>query len=106
MITKTKKYLIISLTAIFLVVGIYLLVRNINPDFSLYNYSYDSEEITPLSPQVQPNVNKENSYTRYLEKYSEKEAKDAHQYFAAANYVISENTILNEDKSYILFRLL
>ena len=100
MITKTKKYLIISLTAIFLVVGIYLLVRNINPDFSLYNYSYDSEEITPLSPQVQPNVNKENSYTRYLEKYSEKEAKDAHQYFAAANNVISENTILNEDKSY------
>ena len=100
MITKTKKYLIISFTVILLVTGFYLLFSNINLDFSHYSASYDFDEFEELSNTQQSSTKKENSYTSYLQKYSEKEAKNAHQYFVAADVLTSNNIILSEEDSF------
>lgn len=99
MITRTKKYFIISFISLFVILGLYLLISNFKFDFSFYDKSFD-EDIMPLASQNETSVNKENSYTRYLSKYSEKEAKNAYQYFVAVENLVSDNTILDETKSY------
>ena len=87
MITRTKKYFIISFISFFVILGLYLLISNFKFDFSFYDKSFD-EDIMPLASQNETSVNKENSYTRYLSKYSEKEAKNAYQYFVHLHFYL------------------